>query len=189
MEHLQVEPTSIQGLLRIRLPLFPDPRGFFLEAFRQDRLASAGVPSEFVQDNQSRSRRGVVRGLHFQWDPPLGKLVRVAAGRAFFAFADIRKRSQTFRATFTQECADAEGMAFFVPPGVAAVFARSETIQTFRTNIPRSTMRQAREISVLTTPTSVSRGPLKIRSFLNAIAGPLFSRNGLSGRNRTNGSK
>ena len=122
MEPLGVERTTIEGLLRVRLPLIADPRGFFLEAYRRDTFVSMGVPSEFVQDNQSRSKKGVIRGMHFQWDPPLGKLVRVGSGRAFVAFADIRKKSVTFGGTYTQECADTDGIAFFVPPGVAAGF-------------------------------------------------------------------
>src|ERR1700733_15677784 len=73
--------------------IFQDSRGFFMEAYREDQFKALGLPTEFVQDNHSRSVKGVVRGLHFQWDPPMGKLMRVTAGSAFLVAVDIRKGS------------------------------------------------------------------------------------------------
>jgi dTDP-4-dehydrorhamnose 3,5-epimerase len=75
--------------------VFEDSRGFFVEVFRADHFRSLGLPTEFAQDNHSRSKRGVIRGLHFQWDPPMGKLMRVTYGSAFLVAVDIRKGSPT----------------------------------------------------------------------------------------------
>lgn len=126
MKSLKVEQTGVEGLVFVKLPLFSDLRGFFVEAFNKEDLVAAGLPGDYVQDNQSRSKKDVIRGLHFQWEPPLGKLVRVAHGRAFFAFADIRKSSSTFAKTFTLECADSDGILFYAPPGIAAGFCALE---------------------------------------------------------------
>src|ERR1043166_778881 len=72
-----------------------DARGFFIETYRADQFRELGLPTEFVQDNHSRSGRGVLRGLHFQWEPPMGKLMRVTRGAAFLVAVDIRKGSPT----------------------------------------------------------------------------------------------
>jgi dTDP-4-dehydrorhamnose 3,5-epimerase len=73
--------------------VFQDERGFFMETYREDQFRNHGLPYHFVQDNHSRSARGVVRGLHFQWDPPMGKLMRVTLGSAFLVAVDIRRGS------------------------------------------------------------------------------------------------
>ena len=75
--------------------VFQDSRGFFMETFREDQFKALGLPHQFVQDNHSRSAQGVVRGLHFQWEPPMSKLMRVTAGSAFLVAVDIRKGSPT----------------------------------------------------------------------------------------------
>lgn len=75
--------------------VFQDDRGFFSEVFRADKFKELGLPYEFVQDNHSGSVRGVLRGLHFQWNPPMGKLMRVTRGAAFLVAVDIRKHSPT----------------------------------------------------------------------------------------------
>jgi dTDP-4-dehydrorhamnose 3,5-epimerase len=75
--------------------VFKDSRGFFMETFREDQFKTLGLPTHFVQDNHSRSAKGVVRGLHFQWEPPMGKLMRVTMGSAFLVAVDIRKGSPT----------------------------------------------------------------------------------------------
>jgi dTDP-4-dehydrorhamnose 3,5-epimerase len=74
---------------------FEDYRGYFMETYRQDQFGELGLPSSFVQDNHSRSKKGVVRGLHFQWDPPMGKLMRVTRGAAFLVAVDLRVGSPT----------------------------------------------------------------------------------------------
>lgn len=92
-----VEPTGLPEVVVVRPRRFADERGWFAELFRTDALAALGhgLPEAFAQANQSRSARGVVRGLHLQWDPPQGKLMRVVAGRAFVVAVDARPGSPT----------------------------------------------------------------------------------------------
>lgn len=95
---LSVRRTSIPEVLIIEHEVFEDDRGFFMEVYRADQFAEhadLGLPSQFVQQNHSRSAKGVTRGLHFQWDPPMGKLMRVVHGEAFLVAADIRPGSPT----------------------------------------------------------------------------------------------
>jgi dTDP-4-dehydrorhamnose 3,5-epimerase len=79
----KVEQTGIGDLLIITPDIFQDDRGFFTETYRKDKFSAFGVSLEFVQDNHSRSAKNVVRGLHFQWEPPMGKLMRVTQGQPF----------------------------------------------------------------------------------------------------------
>ena len=95
MAAVTVERTELEEVLLVTPPRFGDERGFFVELFRADEWAAAGLPTEWRQVNQSRSRRGVTRGLHFQWDPPQGKLMRVIAGAAYVVALDIRPGSPT----------------------------------------------------------------------------------------------
>lgn len=74
---------------------FPDQRGYFMETYREDQFRDLGLPSNFTQDNHSHSRKGVVRGLHFQWSPPMGKLMRVTRGAAYLVAVDLRLGSPT----------------------------------------------------------------------------------------------
>ncbi len=90
---IKIESRLLGDVVVIVPEIFQDARGFFTETFRADQFKAHGLPTEFVQDNHSRSAKGVVRGLHFQWDPPMGKLMRVTAGSAFLVAVDIRKRS------------------------------------------------------------------------------------------------
>jgi len=91
----KVERQSIPDVIVVVPDIFQDSRGFFMETFREDTFRQLGLPHQFVQDNHSRSSKGVVRGLHFQWDPPMGKLMRVTSGSAFLVAVDIRKGSPT----------------------------------------------------------------------------------------------
>jgi dTDP-4-dehydrorhamnose 3,5-epimerase len=88
---IKIESTHLRDVAVIVPDIFQDSRGFFSETFRADQFESLGLPTEFVQDNHSRSALGVVRGLHFQWEPPMGKLMRVTMGSAFLVAVDIRK--------------------------------------------------------------------------------------------------
>lgn len=90
---IKIESRLLADVVVIVPEIFQDARGFFTETFRADQFKALGLPTEFVQDNHSRSAKGVVRGLHFQWDPPMGKLMRVTAGSAFLVAVDIRKGS------------------------------------------------------------------------------------------------
>ena len=92
---IRIEKTSIPDVLVVIPEVFEDERGFFMEVFRRDQFQELGLPIEFVQDNHSRSAKNVLRGLHFQWSPPMGKLMRVTYGSAFLAAVDIRKGSPT----------------------------------------------------------------------------------------------
>lgn len=119
----KVEPYGdIDGLLVIEGGFFPDERGCFFESFRADEWARLGLPP-LVQDNLSRSRKNVIRGLHYQIPPrPVGKLVRCVKGRIFDAAVDLRKRSRTFGRAATIELDDAANRMFWVPAGFAHGF-------------------------------------------------------------------
>jgi len=92
---IKIECRDLEEVVILVPEIFQDSRGFFMETFREDHFKALGLPHHFVQDNHSRSVKGVVRGLHFQWDPPMGKLMRVSFGTAFLVAADIRKGSPT----------------------------------------------------------------------------------------------
>jgi dTDP-4-dehydrorhamnose 3,5-epimerase len=118
-----VETTAIPEVLLIRPARFPDDRGWFGEMARASAFEALGLPSQFVQVNQSRSRQGVIRGLHFQWDPPQGKLMRVVGGRAFLIAADIRPGSPTLGHVVTVEAAADEPLLVWAPATFARGFA------------------------------------------------------------------
>lgn len=90
-----IEETAIDEVKIVVPERMPDGRGFFMEVYRRDTFAGLDLPDRFLQLNHSRSTKGVVRGLHFQWDPPMGKLMRVIVGRAFLVAVDIRVGSPT----------------------------------------------------------------------------------------------
>ena len=92
---IEAVETTIPDVRILTPEVFSDERGFFMEAYRQDTWAEAGLPTGFVQLNHSRSAKGVLRGLHFQWEPPMGKLMRVLQGTAFLVAVDIRVGSPT----------------------------------------------------------------------------------------------
>lgn len=89
-------PTTISDIIFIEPKVFGDERGFFMETYREDTFAEAGIPTKFVQDNHSGSRQGTLRGLHYQLRQAQGKLVRVIAGEVFDVAVDIRRNSATF---------------------------------------------------------------------------------------------
>src|SRR5512143_2993326 len=123
---MQIESTPLAGLLVVVPDVFEDPRGFFMEVYREDKFRAAGLPAAFVQDNHSRSAKNVLRGMHFQWDPPQGKLVRVTAGAAFLAVVDIRKNSATLGRWFGLEASPQTKNMLYVPPGFANGFCALE---------------------------------------------------------------
>jgi dTDP-4-dehydrorhamnose 3,5-epimerase len=90
-----IEAKYLEGFVVVTPHAYHDERGFFMETYRADHFEKLGLPASFVQDNHSFSRKGVIRGLHFQWDPPMGKLMRVTRGAAFLVAVDIRKGSPT----------------------------------------------------------------------------------------------
>ena len=103
--------------------IFQDSRGFFMETFREDQFKALGLPYDFVQDNHSRSTKGVVRGLHFQWEPPMGKLMRVTLGTAFLVAVDIRKGSPTLGTVVSAlKLPPRTGVQVWAPAGFARGF-------------------------------------------------------------------
>lgn len=119
---MHVVPTSIPDVKLVEPRVFGDARGFFFESWNARALAEAGIAASFVQDNHSRSSRGVLRGLHYQVQHPQGKLVRVVAGEVFDVAVDLRRSSPTFgRHVAVRLSADDKRM-LWVPPGFAHGF-------------------------------------------------------------------
>jgi dTDP-4-dehydrorhamnose 3,5-epimerase len=123
---LNLRETTLPGVLIIEPRVFGDERGFFMETYRVDAFREAGIPHEFVQDNHSRSARGVLRGLHYQEPNPQGKLVRCTRGALFDVAADIRRGSPTFGKWFGLELSDTNKRMLWIPPGFAHGFCALE---------------------------------------------------------------
>ena len=119
---MNIIDTDIPGVLILEPSVFGDERGFFVETFRETWLATAGVNVKFVQDNQSRSRRGVLRGLHFQRRNPQGKLVRAARGTVFDVAVDVRESSRTYGHWVGVTLDDVRHRMLWIPPGFAHGF-------------------------------------------------------------------
>jgi len=120
---ITIEKTPIDGCVVVKSEVFEDDRGFFMEVFRKDQFEQHGLPTEFVQLNHSASRKNVVRGLHFQWEPPMGKLMRVTVGTAFLVAVDIRKESPTLGKWFGIEASAENKIQLFAPACFARGFA------------------------------------------------------------------
>lgn len=120
---MKVQPTAIPDVLILEPRVFGDARGFFTESFNEKVFREAtGLDLPFVQDNHSRSRRGVLRGLHYQIQQPQGKLVRVVRGAVFDVAVDLRKGSPTFGRWVGTELSEDNHRQFWVPPGFAHGF-------------------------------------------------------------------
>ena len=119
---MKVEKTKLDGVLIIKPEIFEDDRGFFLESFNKDRYKEAGISLDFVQDNHSRSSKGVLRGVHYQKTKPQGKLVRVVKGEVFDVAVDIRENSPTFGQWEAVTLTEQNKIQFWVPPGFAHGF-------------------------------------------------------------------
>lgn len=136
---MQVEKTAIEGLLILEPKAFSDERGFFMEIYNEGVYKSLGIDERFVQDNMSVSRKGVVRGLHFQSEPHAqGKLVSVLQGSVFDVAIDIRPKSPTFGKYVSVELSAENKKQFFVPKGFAHGFMTLEdnTIFTYKCSNP-----------------------------------------------------
>ncbi|MBN8865422.1 MAG: dTDP-4-dehydrorhamnose 3,5-epimerase [Sphingobacteriales bacterium] len=118
----QIEKTELRDVYIITPEIFKDERGFFTETYRKDKFAAMGIDMEFVQDNHSRSAKNVVRGLHFQWEPPMGKLMRVTQGAAFLVAVDIRIGSPTFGKWVGVEASVENRKQVYAPAGCARGF-------------------------------------------------------------------
>ncbi|HWZ41878.1 MAG TPA: dTDP-4-dehydrorhamnose 3,5-epimerase [Candidatus Saccharimonadales bacterium] len=119
---LRVDSVHLNDIKVVVPEVFEDPRGFFMEAYRADQFRELGLPTEFVQENHSRSRKGVLRGLHFQWEPPMGKLMRVVSGAAFVVAVDIRKGSPTLGQWHGLEISAQDKRQVWAPYGFARGF-------------------------------------------------------------------
>jgi len=119
---VKIVETSLPGVIVFEPKRFGDHRGFFLETFRDDMLEQAGIQERFVQDNHSRSTKGILRGLHYQLVQPQGKLVRVATGKVFDVAVDVREGSPTFGQSFGTILDDETMRMMYVPPGFAHGF-------------------------------------------------------------------
>jgi dTDP-4-dehydrorhamnose 3,5-epimerase len=114
--------TAIPGVVIVEMPIFRDDRGQFQETYNGRRFEELGLPTDWKQDNLSLSRKGVVRGLHYQLVQPQGKLVRVVGGKVFDVAVDIRRGSPTFGKHVSIELSAENGLAFYIPPGFAHGF-------------------------------------------------------------------
>ncbi|MCY0966956.1 dTDP-4-dehydrorhamnose 3,5-epimerase [Parathalassolituus penaei] len=119
---MKVTPLALDGVLLLEPRVFRDERGFFQETFHKQRFQELGLPTNFVQDNHSRSCRGVLRGLHFQLQHPQGKLVRVVSGEIFDVAVDIRPASPTLGQWCGTMLNDQNHHQLWVPPGMAHGF-------------------------------------------------------------------
>lgn len=127
---MQVKDLSLPGLKLIELKVFRDERGFFLERYQRERFAQNGLAQELIQDNHSRSKPGVVRGLHYQHSPSQGKLVGVLRGKILDVVVDLRRDSKTFGKWESIELDDQSGRLLWVPPGFAHGFCVTATEET-----------------------------------------------------------
>lgn len=119
---IRIESRNLRDVVVVVPEIFQDGRGFFSETFRADQFKSLGLPTEFVQDNHSRSAKGVVRGLHFQWNPAMGKLMRVTVGCAFLVAVDIRQGSPTLGQWVGVEASAENRRSVWAPAGFARGF-------------------------------------------------------------------
>lgn len=119
---MQVSNLEIEGLKLIQLDCFRDERGFFVERYNESKFAGFGLPKSFVQDNHSLSQPGVLRGLHYQFNQPQGKLVSVIRGRVFDVAVDLRSSSKTFGLYFGVELSAENNKLLWIPGGFAHGF-------------------------------------------------------------------
>lgn len=130
MSKIKVTTCEIEGLYVIKPTVFGDSRGYFMETYNQNDLLEAGLDMVFVQDNQSMSRQGVLRGLHFQKHFPQGKLVRVISGEVFDVAVDLRPYSKTYGKWHGETLSADNKMQFYIPEGFAhGFYVMSETAE------------------------------------------------------------
>jgi dTDP-4-dehydrorhamnose 3,5-epimerase len=127
---MRIQQTELQGVVVIEPEVFSDARGYFLETYNAKTFAEAGIAEQFVQDNQSKSNRGVLRGLHYQLEQAQGKLVRVLLGEIFDVVVDIRPGSSTFGKWSGLNLSAAERKMIWIPKGFAhGFYTVSETAE------------------------------------------------------------
>ena len=119
---MKIQPTELRGVVVIEPEVFSDARGHFLETFNAKAFAEAGISEQFVQDNQSRSKRGVLRGLHYQKEQPQGKLIRALQGEIFDVVVDLRPESSTYGKWSGFNLSAREQKSIWIPKGFAHGF-------------------------------------------------------------------
>jgi dTDP-4-dehydrorhamnose 3,5-epimerase len=119
---MRFTPLELPDVIRIEPRLFTDERGFFLESYHRQQFQAAGLPADFVQDNHSGSRKGALRGLHYQILQPQGKLVRLVAGEVFDVAVDLRRNSPTFGRWVGAALSAERKDQLWIPPGFAHGF-------------------------------------------------------------------
>jgi dTDP-4-dehydrorhamnose 3,5-epimerase len=119
---MKVLTTPLVGALVLEPKVFADDRGFFLESYNEKVFSEIGIPDKFLQDNHSFSKRGVLRGLHYQVGKPQGKLVRVVSGEIFDVFVDLRKTSSTFGRWYGVKLSGENRLLAWIPAGFAHGF-------------------------------------------------------------------
>jgi dTDP-4-dehydrorhamnose 3,5-epimerase len=124
-------PTRLDGLVLLAPTMHGDERGFFQETYREDAWAAQGITGSFVQDNHSRSRRGTLRGIHFQTDPGQGKLVRCSRGSVWDVVVDLRRGSPTFGEWEGVELDDVSGQQLWIPIGFGHGFCVLSDVADF----------------------------------------------------------
>ena len=128
---MKIIETTLPGIILLEPERRGDSRGFFLETYREDALKEAGIDEHFVQDNHSRSTRGVLRGLHYQLTQPQGKLVRVATGSVFDVAVDVRAGSSTFGQWYGTTLDEENMRMMYIPQGFAHGFVVTSEIADF----------------------------------------------------------
>lgn len=123
---LEVISEDLNGLILFQPKVFGDERGFFMESYKQSEFEKLGIPTDFKQDNHSKSAKGVLRGMHFQWDEPMGKLIRVTAGSALIAELDIRHNSPSLGEYKIYQINSDNKHVLWIPAGFANAFLSLE---------------------------------------------------------------
>lgn len=119
---MEFEPLTIPEVILVKPKIFGDDRGFFIEVWERKKFADGGIDFEFVQDNHSKSRKGVLRGLHYQIQRPQGKLVRAISGSIYDVAVDLRQSSPTFGKWVGAELSEENHHQLWIPPGFAHGF-------------------------------------------------------------------
>lgn len=122
MSNFNFIKTEIDGVIIVETKVFGDNRGYFMETYEERKFAEGGITAKFVQDNQSKSTKGVLRGLHFQKEHPQAKLVRVIKGEVFDVAVDLRKDSPTYGKYVGAILSEENKKQFFIPRGFAHGF-------------------------------------------------------------------
>lgn len=155
MGKITVETCEIEGLKIITPTVFGDTRGYFMETYNYNDFKAAGIPEVFVQDNQSASKKGVLRGLHFQKHFPQDKLVRVIRGEVYDVAVDLREGSRTFGQWYGVLLSEENKKQFFIPKNLHMVFWYCRIMRNSAINVRISIIPMMRAVSLTTHRISV----------------------------------